>query len=109
MSVARSAVVRDTCLRPARVEGRPRASQEGLAMTQSPAYTSTAVASAHGRLRRSAPLIAGAIIAPAGLPFGSVSVASARAERPSPPPTIEQQAAAVKAQDAYTRSTATRN
>jgi predicted secreted acid phosphatase len=71
-------------------------------MTQSPADTSTAVAGAHGRLRRSAPLIAGAIIAAAGLAFGSVSVASAQAGRHSPPPTIEQQAAAVKAQDAYT-------
>jgi hypothetical protein len=71
-------------------------------MTQSPAEISTAVAGTRGRLRRSAPLIAGAIIAAAGLAFGSVSVASAQAERHSPPPTIEQQAAAVKAQDAYT-------
>jgi predicted secreted acid phosphatase len=71
-------------------------------MTQSPADTSTAVAGNHGRLRRSAPLIAGALIAAAGLAFGSVGVASAEAARHSPPPTIGQQAAAVKAQDAYT-------
>jgi hypothetical protein len=71
-------------------------------MTQSPADTSTAIAGTRGRLRHSAPLIAGAIIAAAGLAFGSVSVASAQADRHSPPPSIEQQAAAVKAQDAYT-------
>jgi predicted secreted acid phosphatase len=73
-----------------------------MAMTQSPADTSAAVARAHGRLRRSAPLIVGAIIAAAGLAFGSVSVASAQAGHHAPPPTIGQQAAAVKAQDAYT-------
>jgi predicted secreted acid phosphatase len=71
-------------------------------MTQSPADTSTAVAGNRGRLRRSAPLIAGSLIAAAGLAFGSVGVASAQAAHHSPPPTIEQQAAAVKAQDAYT-------
>jgi predicted secreted acid phosphatase len=71
-------------------------------MTQPPADTSTAVAGNRGRLRRSAPLIAGSLIAAAGLAFGSVGVASAQASHHSPPPTIEQQAAAVKAQDAYT-------
>ena len=71
-------------------------------MTQSPAGTSTAAKGERGRLRRSAPLIAGALIAAAGLAFGSVSVASAQADHHWPPPTIEQQAAAVKAEDAYT-------
>ena len=71
-------------------------------MTQSPADTSAAVASGRGRLRRSAPLIAGSLIAAAGLAFGSVTVASAQAARHSPPPSIAQQAAKVKAQDAYT-------
>jgi HAD superfamily, subfamily IIIB (Acid phosphatase) len=73
-----------------------------MAMTQSPADTSAAFAGERGRLRRSAPLIVGSLIAAAGLAFGSVSVASAQAGRHAPPPTIEQQAAAVKAQDAYT-------
>jgi hypothetical protein len=71
-------------------------------MTKSPADTSAAVPGERGRLRRSAPLIAGSLIAAAGLAFGSVSVASAQAARHSPPPSIAQQAAKVKAQDAYT-------
>jgi predicted secreted acid phosphatase len=74
----------------------------GMAMTQSPADTSAAVADGRGRLRRSAPLIAGSLIAAAGLAFGSVTVASAQVGRHSPPPSIAQQAAKVKAQDAYT-------
>jgi predicted secreted acid phosphatase len=73
-----------------------------MAMTQSPADINAAVAGERGRLRRSAPLIAGSLIAAAGLAFGSVSVASAQAARHAPPPSIEQQAAAVRAQDAYT-------
>jgi predicted secreted acid phosphatase len=73
-----------------------------MAMTQSPADINAAVAGERGRLRRSAPLIAGSLIAAAGLAFGSVSVASAQAARHAPPPSIEQQASAVKAQDAYT-------
>jgi predicted secreted acid phosphatase len=71
-------------------------------MTQSPTGSSAAATGRRGRLRRSAPLIAGSLIAAAGLAFGSVSVASAQATRHAPPPTIEQQAAKVKAQDAYT-------
>jgi predicted secreted acid phosphatase len=73
-----------------------------MAMTQSPADTSSPVVREHGRLRRSAPVIAGSLIAAAGLAFGSVSVASAQAARHSPPPSIAQQAAKVKAEDAYT-------
>jgi predicted secreted acid phosphatase len=73
----------------------------GMAMTQSPADSGAAVADGRGRLRRSAPLIAGSLIAAAGLAFGSVSVASAQAGRHSPP-SIAQQAAKVKAEDAYT-------
>jgi predicted secreted acid phosphatase len=76
-------------------------SQEGLAMTQSPADTTATVAGERGRLRRSAPLIAGALIAAAGLAFGSVTAASAQAGH-QPPPSVAQQAAKVKAQDAYT-------
>src|ERR1700722_5896448 len=97
-----AAGVRDTCLRLVQTGGRPSACQEGMAMTQSPADTGAAIAGERGRLRRSAPLIAGAIIAAAGLAFGSVTAASAQAGHHSPPPTIEQQAATVKAQDAYT-------
>ena len=71
-------------------------------MAQSPADANTAVAGGRGRFRRSAPLIAGSLIAAAGLAFGSVTVASAQTGRHSPPPSIEQQAAKVKAEDAYT-------
>jgi predicted secreted acid phosphatase len=67
-------------------------------MTQTPAETNRE----SGRLRRSAPLIAGAVIAAAGLAFGSVTAASAQAGRHAPPPSIAQQAAKVKAEDAYT-------
>ncbi len=70
-------------------------------MTQSPADTSAAAAGHHGRLRRSAPLIAGSLIAAAGLAFGSVGMASAQAAHHTPPPTIAQQAAKVKAEDAF--------
>jgi predicted secreted acid phosphatase len=73
-----------------------------MTMTQSPADTNTAVASGRGRLRRSAPLIAGSLIAAAGLAFGSVTAASAVAGQHSPPPSIAQQAAKVKAEDAFT-------
>jgi len=71
-------------------------------MTQSPADTSAAVAGERGRLRRSAPLIAGSLIAAAGLAFGSVTAASAVAGQHSPPPSVAQRAAKVKAEDAYT-------
>jgi predicted secreted acid phosphatase len=46
------------------------------------------------------PLIAGSVIAAAGLAFGSLSVAGASTGHR--PPSIEQQAAKVKAEDAYT-------
>jgi HAD superfamily, subfamily IIIB (Acid phosphatase) len=71
-------------------------------MTRTPAGTSTATEAKQGRLRRSAPVIAGSVIAAVGLAFGSVGLASAQAAHHSPPPTIEQQAAKVKAEDAYT-------
>jgi len=71
-------------------------------MTRTTADTSSAVAGGHGRLRRSAPLIAGAAIAAAGLAFGSVTTANAQAGHHAPPPPIAQQAAQVKAEDAYT-------
>lgn len=72
-------------------------------MTQSRTDTSAAVAGERGgRLRRSAPLIAGSLIAAAGLAFGSVTVASAQATRNTPPPSVAQQAAKVKAEDAAT-------
>ncbi len=71
-------------------------------MTRTTADAGSAVAVGHGRLRRSAPLIAGAAIAAAGLAFGSVTTANAQADHHSPPPSIAQQAAKVKAEDAYT-------
>ena len=71
-------------------------------MTRTTADTSSAAAGGHGRLRRSAPLIAGAAIAAAGLAFGSVTTANAQAGHHAPPPSIAQQAAKVKAEDAYT-------
>ena len=55
------------------------------------------------RLSRSLPVIAGAVIAVAGLAFGSLTAANAQAGHPtSQPPSIEQQAARVHAEDAYT-------
>jgi predicted secreted acid phosphatase len=53
------------------------------------------------RLGRSLPVLAGAVIAAAGLAFGSLTVASA-ASGHGGPGSIEQQAAKVKAQDAFT-------
>jgi predicted secreted acid phosphatase len=73
-----------------------------MAMTKSPTDTNAAVSGERSRLRRSAPLIAGSLIAAVGLAFGSVTVASAQAARHAPPPSIAQQAAKVKAEDAYT-------
>jgi predicted secreted acid phosphatase len=57
-------------------------------------------ARAPGRFRRSLPLIAGSAIAAAGLTFGSLTMAGATTGHQ--PPSIEQQAAHVKAEDAYT-------
>src|SRR3984957_18341554 len=73
-----------------------------MAVTQNPAATTPEGSGGRGRLRRSAPLIAGAVIAAVGLAFGSVATASAQAGRHAPPPSIAQQAAKVKAEDAYT-------
>ncbi|HEY2271099.1 MAG TPA: HAD family acid phosphatase [Streptosporangiaceae bacterium] len=53
------------------------------------------------RLSRSWPLIAGSVIAAAGLAFGSLTAASAAAGHGGPP-SIAQQAAKVKAEDAFT-------
>jgi hypothetical protein len=73
-----------------------------MAMTRTPADSTPEGTGGRGRLRRSAPLIAGVAIAAAGLAFGSVATANAQAGHHSPPPSIAQQAAKVKAQDAYT-------
>jgi predicted secreted acid phosphatase len=54
----------------------------------------------HRRFRSSLPVIAGSVIAAAGLAFGSLSVAGASTGHQ--PPSIDQQAAKVKAEDAYT-------
>src|SRR5258707_725006 len=53
------------------------------------------------RLGRSLPVLAGAVIAAAGLAFGSLTAASAAAGHGGPG-SIEQQAAKVKAEDAFT-------
>jgi predicted secreted acid phosphatase len=52
------------------------------------------------RFSRSLPLVAGSVIAAAGLAFGSLGIAGASTGHQ--PPSIDQQAAQVKAQDAYT-------
>ncbi len=71
-------------------------------MTTSPAEGSATEGSARerGRFRRSLPLIAGSAIAAAGLTFGSLGVAGATTGHQ--PPSIDQQAAKVQAEDAYT-------
>src|SRR5258707_14077154 len=53
------------------------------------------------RLGRSWPMLAGSVIGAVGLAFGSLTVASAAAGHGGPG-SIEQQAAKVKAQDAFT-------
>jgi predicted secreted acid phosphatase len=53
-----------------------------------------------GQFHRWLPVAAGSVIAAAGLAFGSLSVAGATTGHQ--PPSIEQQAAKVKAEDAYT-------
>jgi hypothetical protein len=63
--------------------------------------TSDAPARERGRLGRSLPVLAGVVIAAAGLAFGSLTAASAAAGHGGPP-SIEQQAAKVKAEDAFT-------
>jgi hypothetical protein len=70
-------------------------------MKRSPSGTSNAPARERGRLGRSWPMLAGAVIAAAGLAFGSLTAASAAAGHGGPG-SIEQQAAKVKAEDAFT-------
>jgi predicted secreted acid phosphatase len=53
------------------------------------------------RIRGSAPLLAGSVVAAAGLVFGSLSAANALPFSHGPSLSIDQQAAQVKAQDAY--------
>ena len=72
-------------------------------MTPSPTDTTDTPARERRRLSRSLPVVVGAVIAAAGLAFGSLTVANAQACRPaSQPPSIDQQAARVHAEDAYT-------
>jgi len=70
-------------------------------MKRRPTDTSEAPARERRRLRRSLPLLAGAAIAAIGLTVGSLTAASAAAGHGGPG-SIEQQAAKVKAQDAFT-------
>jgi hypothetical protein len=75
-------------------------------MAPAPTDTTDTPAREHSRLRRSMPLMAGALIAAAGLAFGSLTAASAQpghaSYRTHQPPSIAQQAARVRAEDAYT-------
>ena len=73
----------------------------GHAMKRRQTDTSDAPARERGRLSRSLPVLAGAVIAAVGLTVGSLTAASAAAGHGGPP-SIEQQAAKVKAQDAFT-------
>ena len=70
-------------------------------MKRSPTGSSHAPAREGGRLGRSWPVLAGAVIAAGGLAFGSLTAASAAAGHGGPE-SIEQQAAKVKAEDALT-------
>ena len=70
-------------------------------MKRRPTDTSEAPARERRRLGRSMPVLAGAAIAAVGLTVGSLTAASAAAGHGGPP-SIEQQAAKVKAQDAFT-------
>jgi hypothetical protein len=54
-----------------------------------------------GRIRGSVPVLAGSVIAAAGLVFGSLTAANALPFSHAPGPSVNQQAARVKAQDAY--------
>src|SRR5580658_1139848 len=69
-------------------------------MTRVPADPEGAPARERARLRRSWPMLAGAVIAAVGLAVGSLTAASAAAGHGGPP-SIEQQAAKVHAEDAY--------
>jgi predicted secreted acid phosphatase len=70
-------------------------------MRRHPTDASDAEARERGRFGRSWPVLAGAVIAAAGLTFGSLTAASAAAGHGGPG-SIEQQAAKVKAEDAFT-------
>ena len=70
-------------------------------MNRRPTDTSDVPARERGRLRRSLPVLAGSVIAAVGLAFGSLTAVSAAAGHGGPP-SIEQQAAKVRAEDAYT-------
>jgi hypothetical protein len=63
--------------------------------------TSDAPVRERGRLRRSWPVLAGAAIAAVGLTAGSLTAASAASGGNPPPASIEQQAAKVRAADAF--------
>ena len=69
--------------------------------TEKPDTNDAAVARARTRFSRSVPLLAGSVIAAAGLVFGSLSAANALPFRPGPGLSVDQQAAKVKAADAY--------
>jgi predicted secreted acid phosphatase len=70
-------------------------------MKRRPTDTSDVPGRGRGRLGRSVPVLAGAVIAAAGLAFGSLTAVSAAAGHGGPP-SIGQQAAKVRAEDAYT-------
>ena len=70
-------------------------------MKRRPTDTSETPARERRRLSRSLPVLAGAVIAAAGLAFGSLTAASAAAGHGGSG-SIEQQAAKVKAEDAFT-------
>ncbi len=70
-------------------------------MSRPPADTSDAPVRARRRLGRSWPMAAGAAIAAVGLAVGSLTAAHAASGGNPPAPTIEQQAAKVRAADAF--------
>jgi hypothetical protein len=70
-------------------------------MNRRPTDSSDVPARERGRLGRSLPVLAGAVIAAAGLALGSLTAVRAAAGHGGPP-SIKQQAAKVRAQDAYT-------
>jgi hypothetical protein len=70
-------------------------------MKRRPADTSDSPVRERGRLGRSLPVLAGSVIAAVGLAFGSLTAVSAAAGHGGHP-SIEQQAAKVRAEDAFT-------
>jgi hypothetical protein len=69
--------------------------------TDKPDTNDATVARARTRFSRSVPLLAGSMIAAAGLVFGSLSAANALPFQHGPGLSVDQQAAKVKAEDAY--------